>query len=367
MDVTIASIDTITVRIPLDIWAPPPVSANGVPRTHVEAVYVRVTTSNGIVGWGEAFGTTRQMVTAAYDYSIRRVAVGQSATDGKIIPKLERMMMSSGRSGPVASAIAGLDIALWDIRGKLEGVSVSTLLGGAKRKHLECYASLLQYYGDADHLKRNTTRALERGFKWVKLHERTAEAVAISRAAIGPSIPLMVDTNCAWDTQQSGIDAISAMKPSNPYWVEEPLYPPEDFETLANIRRATGVALGMGENATSWRDFGDMVRSGAADFVQPSIVKIGGMSGLSRAAAEVEKLGAECVPNGFYLGPGFLAIAHCMAAKEKTSPIERMFADFGFTPFGKNAPVENGDFVIPQGPGLGADPEPELLEKFRVQ
>ena len=67
MDVTIASIDTITVRIPLDIWAPPPVSANGVPRTHVEAVYVRVTTSNGIVGWGEAFGTTRQMVTAAYD------------------------------------------------------------------------------------------------------------------------------------------------------------------------------------------------------------------------------------------------------------------------------------------------------------
>jgi L-alanine-DL-glutamate epimerase-like enolase superfamily enzyme len=91
------------------------------------------------------------------------------------------MLLSLSRSGPLAHALAGLDIALWDIRGKLAGVPVSTLLGGAKRTYVECYASLLQYYGNPEHLKRNTARALERGYRQIKLHERTPEAVAAAR------------------------------------------------------------------------------------------------------------------------------------------------------------------------------------------
>src|SRR5262249_47507450 len=132
MDDTIAAIEPIALRIPLDIWAPPPMT-QGVPRTHVESLYVRVTTSRGIVGWGEAFGTGRPMVLAAFDHWVRRLAVGQSAADEELIPRLERMLLSLSRSGPLAHALAGLDMALWDIRGKLAGVPVSTLLGGAKR------------------------------------------------------------------------------------------------------------------------------------------------------------------------------------------------------------------------------------------
>ena len=196
MDETISAIDTITLRIPLDIWAPAPMS-QGVPRTHVESLYVRVTTSGGVVGWGESFGTARPMVVAAFDNWIRRLAVGQSVSDGKLIPRIERMLLSLSRSGPLAHALAGLDIALWDIRGKLTGVPVSTLLGGAKRTRVECYASLLQYAGNPEYIKRNTARALERGFRQIKLHERTPEAVAAAREATGPDIPLMVDTNCA--------------------------------------------------------------------------------------------------------------------------------------------------------------------------
>ena len=133
MDNTIAAIDTIALRIPLDIWAPAPMS-QGVPRTHVECLYVRVTTGSGLVGWGELFGTARPMVTAAFDHWIRRLAVGQSATDGTLVPRLERMLLSMSRAGPMLNALAGLDIALWDIRGKREGVPVSALLGGAKRR-----------------------------------------------------------------------------------------------------------------------------------------------------------------------------------------------------------------------------------------
>src|SRR6187431_845888 len=157
MDETISAIETITLRIPLDIWAPAPMS-QGVPRTHVESLYVRVTTSGGVVGWGESFGTARPMVIAAFDNWIKRLAIGQQVSDTDLIPRIERTVLSLSRSGPLAHALAGLDIALWDIRGKMAGISVSTLLGGAKRTRVECYASLLQYSGNSEHIKRNTAR-----------------------------------------------------------------------------------------------------------------------------------------------------------------------------------------------------------------
>ncbi|MBM4259859.1 MAG: mandelate racemase/muconate lactonizing enzyme family protein [Deltaproteobacteria bacterium] len=363
MDQTITSIEPIALRIPLDIWAPPPMS-QGTPRTHVEGLYVRVTTGGGVVGWGECFGTARPMVLAAFDSWIRRLAVGQSASDEQLIPRIERMLLSLSRSGPLAHALAGLDIALWDIRGKLAGVSVSTLLGGAKRKCVECYASLLQYSGNAEYIKRNTARALERGYRYIKLHEKTAPAVAAAREEIGPDIPLMVDTNCAW-TPAEAEAAVTAMAPYKPYWVEEPIYPPEDFESLARLRTSTGVPMGIGENSTSLREFRRMVTVGKADFIQPAMVKLG-ITHMAQVAAEVEQAGAILVPNAFYIGPAFLAALHCMAAKEKNSPLERMFADFGATPFAKTVPVINGGVEVPEGPGLGADPEDELIARFRV-
>lgn len=363
MDHTITAIDLIALRIPLDIWAPPPMS-QGAPRTHVESLYVRVTTSGGVIGWGESFGTGRPMVEAAFAHWIRRLVVGQSALDEDLLPRIERMLLSLSRSGPLAHALAGLDIALWDIRGKAAGVSVSTLLGGAKRTRVECYASLLQYYGKADYIKRNTARALERGYRQIKLHERTPEAVAAAREEIGPNIPLMVDTNCAW-TPAEAEAAVAAMVPYKPFWVEEPIYPPDDFESLAALRAATGVPMGIGENATSLRDFRRMVTIGKADYIQPSIVKLG-ITAMDKVAAEVEQAGAICVPNAFYLGPAFLAVLHCLAVKDKESPLERMFADFGATPFAQTVPVIDGGIEVPQGPGLGADPEGDLIAQFSV-
>jgi L-alanine-DL-glutamate epimerase-like enolase superfamily enzyme len=338
--------------------------SQGFPRTHVDSLYVRVETSRGVVGWGEAFGTARPMIVAAFDNWIRRLAVGQKVADEGLIPRIERMLLSLSRGGPMVHALSGLDIALWDIRGKLEGVSVSTLLGGAKRTHVECYASLMQYYGNSEYLKRNTTRALERGYRQIKLHERTPEAVAAARQVTGPDIPLMVDTNCAWSAADAEA-AVVAMGSSKPFWVEEPIYPPEDLEALAKLRKATGIPLAVGENAIALSDFRKMVAIGEADYIQPSVVKIG-ITGMSRVAAEVEQAGATCVPNAFYIGPGFLAALHCVAAKKKESPLERMFADFGGTPFAKTVPLINGGVEVPRGPGLGADPEDDLIAQFRT-
>jgi L-alanine-DL-glutamate epimerase-like enolase superfamily enzyme len=361
---TIATIDTIALRLPLDTWAPPPQFA-GKPRTHVDMLLVRVTTSGGVVGWGEAYGSSSPMIPVVFDSWIRHVAIGQDAADQGLTARLERLLHGFGRCGPVVHAISGLDIALWDIRGKLEGASVSKLLGGARRKRVETYASLLQYGGDVEHVKRNTARALERGYRHIKLHERTAEAVAAARSVTGPNIPIKVDTNCGW-TPAEAEKPVAAMKPSNPYWVEEPIWPPEDFESLAKLRNATGVPLAMGENATSPSDFRKMIAAGATDYVQPSIVKIGGITQLFRIATESEKAGVTCVPHAFFFGPGYLATLHCIAAKERDAPLERLFADVAFVTYAKSVPDVNGAVEVPDRPGLGADPEEDMLLKYRV-
>ena len=361
---TIATIDTIPVRIPLDTWAPPPQFA-GRPRTHVEMLLVRVGTNAGVVGWGESFGSNSPLIPAAFDAWIKHLAIGQDATDVDLTARIERLLHGLGRSGPVIHAISGLDIALWDIRGKLEGVPVSALLGGARRKRVEAYASLLQYGGAIEHVRRNVARALERGYRHIKLHERSADSVAAAREVAGPDIPIMVDTNCGWTPDQATA-AVAAMAPSKPFWVEEPIWPPEDFAALAALRRATGVPLAMGENASGVLDFRKMVAAGATDFVQPSVVKVGGLTNLWRVATEAEDAGVTCVPHAFFFGPGYLATLHALAAKERPAPLERLFADVGFIAYAKTVPVVDGAIDVPDRPGLGADPEHELIERFRA-
>jgi L-alanine-DL-glutamate epimerase-like enolase superfamily enzyme len=361
---SIASIDTLALRIPLDTWAPPPQFA-GRPRTHVDMLLVRVGTNGGLVGWGEAYGSSAPMIPTVFDTWLRHSVVGQDAADPDLTARLERLLHGFGRSGPVIHAISGLDIALWDIRGKLEGVPVAKLLGGARRKRVDAYASLLQYGGSLEHVRRNVGRALERGYRHIKLHERTADSVAAAREVAGPDIPIMVDTNCGWTPEQAAA-AVGAMAPFKPFWVEEPIWPPEDFVSLAALRRATGVPLAMGENASGVLDFRKMVAAGATDFVQPSVVKIGGLTNLWRIATEAEQAGVTCVPHAFFFGPGYLATLHALAAKERAAPLERLFADVGFTAYAKTVPVVDGAIDVPDRPGLGADPEQELIERFRA-
>ena len=262
-------------------------------------------------------------------------------------------------------AVSGLDIALWDLRGKLEGVSVSTLLGGCRRERIEAYASLLQYNGRTDDIRRVVARSLDAGYRQVKLHERTPEAVAAARAEMGSGLPLMVDTNCAWLPEEATA-AVAALAPSTPLWIEEPVWPPEDFEALAAVRKATGIPTATGENATGVLDFRKMIAADAVDYVQPSAIKIGGLTPLWAICRHAEAARVECVPHAPFFGPGFLATVHVLAAKERESALERLVCDLGVMPFARTVPVVGGFVEVPKGPGLGADPELELITRCRA-
>ncbi|MBA2961373.1 MULTISPECIES: mandelate racemase/muconate lactonizing enzyme family protein [Ramlibacter] len=355
----IASVACLQVRLPFDHGGPAPLFA-GKPRTTLDSAWIRVELANGLVGWGESYGADLDAMSSIFRNRVAPLAAGRDALDPALTATLDRTLHNMGRSGPVTHALSGLDIALWDLRGKLAGVPVYRLLGGARRTRIPAYASLLQYYGDTALVARNVEQSLAAGYGQIKLHEKTLDSVRAARAAMGPGVPLMLDTNCAWD-RQGAIAAVTAMREHDLHWVEEPVWPPEDVPSLRAVREATGVPTAVGENASSLFELLDLVRSRSADHVQPSALKSGGLTTLKAVSDACAGTPVRHSPQSAFFGPGFLATLHVLAAQEQEVAVERLFCGLGHVPYAHSVPFEGGAFHLNDQPGLGADPEPDLL------
>lgn len=365
MSTLIRSIDCLQLRLPFNHGAPAPLFA-GRPRTTLDSGLVRVELDNGLVGWGESYGAELDALSAIFRGRVAPLATGRDAADPALMASLERTLHNMGRSGPVLHALSGLDIAIWDLKAKIAGVPLHVLLGGARRTRLPAYASLLQYYGDAALVARNVERALAAGFEQVKLHEKTPEAVAAARGVMGPDMPLMVDANCAW-TADEAVEVVTRMAAFDLHWIEEPLWPPEDVEALRALRVRTGVPTAAGENASSVHELSLAARAQAIDYLQPSAIKSGGVTTLLRLSRECAGSVVHCAPQSAFFGPGLLATLHVLAAQEDEVHVERLFCDLGFTPYGDAVPCIDGTFQLTDRPGLGADPEPALLDSGFVR
>ncbi|MDM0058463.1 mandelate racemase/muconate lactonizing enzyme family protein [Variovorax fucosicus] len=355
----IASVTCIPMRLPFHHWREPPLFA-GRPRDKLDSALVRLETQDGTVAWGESYCVEPQALVAVFRELIAPLAIGKPADSSALLPGMQRTLHNLGRSGPVLHALAGLDIALWDLRAKRAAVPLYQLLGGKRRDKLRVYASLLQYYGDESLLAQVTSRALGEGYTEIKLHERTAEALGAVRRAAGPDVPIMVDTNCAWLPDEAG-SAIAAMLPHAPFWIEEPIWPPEDEQALAALKNHCQVPLAVGENASSALALQRMAENATVQYVQPSVIKLG-----LTAALEVSRAcrpgGAICAPQVAFFGPGFLASLHLMAAQQTEVTLERLYVELAHVPYGRTVPIENGWIEVPDRPGLGAEPESELAQ-----
>ena len=363
----ITRIEPILIALPYDHGAPKPLQGAGV-REAIDSLFVRVETDTGITGWGEAFSNAAGPITkVALETIVPRLAIGRDIDDiAALMTDLDRRMQSMTRNGPVAFALSGLDIALWDIAGKAAGVPVWKLLGGdGARSRIPAYASLMRLVTD-EHVTKVVSSALERGYRHIKLHEHTASAVAAARKACGPDIPLMVDVNCHWTTPEEALEAARSFAPYNPAWFEEPLYPPDDFEGLAAIRAAAGMPIAGGENMGCFLDIDDLIDGGAADIVQASIAKMGGITAMRRAVAYAEEKGAKLVPHSPYVGMGLIASLHVMAAMPDAVVAEHRNCDLEASPIGDWVRAEDGYLRVPDGPGLGVEPDLKVLERYRV-
>jgi L-alanine-DL-glutamate epimerase-like enolase superfamily enzyme len=334
----------------------------GVPRRAFDTLLVRVEAEDGLVGWGECFGlyeswpVVRQMLR----HLVGPGAVGLDALDpAGTAEAILRRFHGLGGSGPFLHAVSGLETALWDIRGKAAGLPLHRLLGGAGCDSLPSYASLPRY-GAPEVVARETEEALSRGFRAIKLHEIRAPDIRAAAACMGGAGDLMVDVNCAWSDE--GARAILSDLAEVPLaWVEEPLYPPDDYAALAALRRDSGRVIACGENAASILDFDRMAQ--AVDVVQPSVAKLGGLSAMLRVAEIAQRHGARFAPHSPYFGPALLATIHLLAAIAPETPVEAYFFDLDPGPFGEAVTPQAARFAVPRRPGLGCDPDPEMLAR----
>ncbi len=361
----ITSVETILLQVPYGIGGGPMAIA-GRPATKLTILLVRVETDGGFVGWGEAFGHGVAPATKqALDTLVAPVFIGRDPTDiADLMREAQQNLHLFGRNGPVMYALSGLDIALWDIAAKRAGLPLHQLLGGTRRTEIAAYASLLRY-GEEATLVANCRRALAQGYRFVKVHEVSPALAAAARSALGPDIPLMMDTNCPWSPGEARA-AARALRPLDLYWLEEPVWPPEDHRGLAAVR-AEGVPIAAGENACGGlQDFRRLCEAGAIDFAQPSVTKIGGITEVRKIVALAEAFGVRVAPHCAYFGPGYLASVHIAATLAEAVPLERLFMDLETSPFPPYTDAAGGKVPVPQSPGLGCDPSAELIDRYRT-
>ena len=163
-------------------------------------------------------------------------------------------------------------------------------------------------------------------------------------------------------------DAIAiarAFMPYNLYWLEEPVWPPDDYAALARARTA-GVPIAAGENAGTPVEIAQLIDVAKVDFVQPSVTKIGGVSEMQRLIALAAARGPTLAPHSPYFGPGLIATIHICASLPEPAFVERFYCDLEASPFGDQVNAADGYMTVPQGPGLGLDIDEAVIARYRV-
>jgi len=327
---------------------------------------VRVETDAGLTGWGEAFSySCRRAVVAAVNDMIAPLAIGHDAADiAGLHAMIQKRLHIFGRFGIAAFALSGLDIALWDLAGKAAGKPLHALLGGAKRKRLGCYASLLRY-ADQKLAARYCEQALGEGFGAIKLHEVSEPVIAAARAVVPRDTALLLDVNCEWSVE----DAIAVgkrLKPLGLGWFEEPVFPPEDGAGLREVGAACGIPIAAGENCCYATQFAALFEARAVQIAQPSVTKVGGITEFRRVAQLAAKHNVRLAPHSPYFGPGALATLHLVAALAPQERFEYFYLQADASLYGEALVPKKAELAVPQGPGLGVDPDQAVMRRYRA-
>jgi L-alanine-DL-glutamate epimerase-like enolase superfamily enzyme len=360
----IAKIETFALRIPFKPGSRSDAAAWGdkdLPAA--DSLLVKVTTDEGLEGWGEAFGfKATTSVRLAVDELIAPLCIGRDATQiAPLMLEVQKSLHVFGRNSPLIFGISAVDIALWDIAGKASNAPVYRLRGGGAAD-LACYGSLVRY-SDPSLVRANVRRAIDAGFRSLKLHEIALPAIRAAREE-APDAELMLDVNCAWTLNEARRRA-EELKQFRLKWLEEPVWPPENYDGLAQLRRTCGISIAAGENVSTLMDFERLMAAGAVDFVQPSPAKMGGITELCKVFPIAAMSNTAVMPHSFYDGPGLLAAIHATAALGSTDAmIEWRRFDLEAQLYGAVLAPQRGRIPVPQGPGLGIDPDPGVIRAY---
>lgn len=344
---------------------------------------VEVETTDGIVGWGECYGPSA--VAKAYiETQFGPRIIGRDAFDVEVIwEDLYNRIKDYGGKGMAASALSGIDIALWDIIGKATGRPIHKLIGGAHRSEVTCYATGL-YFIDMDRLVEEAVEEargyVDEGFTAVKMKiglgdpKLDIRRVAAVREAVGDTTRLMVDANHCMTVPQA-IRIGRELEALDIEWFEEPISP-EDIDGYVEVTRALDMAVAGGENEMTRWGFRDIVVRKAMDIIQPDVCAAGGISECRKIATLAAAHGVECVPHAWGSVIGVAATLHFLAALPDQPPSFRptppMFefeqCENPFRDLLSKEPIVQvrGKVQVPTGAGLGIEIERSVLERYRA-
>jgi L-alanine-DL-glutamate epimerase-like enolase superfamily enzyme len=359
----IRSLDVIPLQIPFEDGS----AGTGLMPTKwtkLDVALVRLETTDGQVGWGDGFAyACRRATVAAIEDMVAPQVVGREIDDiAAFNRELQQRLHLHGRYGITMFAISAVDIALWDLKAKQAGVPLGQFIGGIKRTSLPAYASLVRY-ADPKLVKSFTAKAVSEGYQTIKLHEIALDAIEAGREGAGADIKLVTDVNCNWSLEETHA-LMPHMQRLGLYWVEEPVFPPDDAETLGALQAQYGIAIASGENACTAVEFRRTAPK--IKYIQPSVIKVGGVTEFLAVCDVAAEHGAVVMPHAPYFGPGYWASVQLMAARENTEQFEHFYIK-PEAYLDADIPLpRDGRVLVPDKPGIGFEPNPELLERYRV-
>jgi len=376
----IKSVETFILRTKVE---KPFTSARGWWYKTKNAMLVKVTTDEGIEGWGEAYGPA-EMTKTAVDTLLAPLVVGSDPFETDVLwEKMYQRVIDYDPQGFGVAAISAIDIALWDIMGKALNRPVYELLGGAHRKTFRAYATGLYFSSEeGDFIGPALEEALsyqEQGFTGVKMKialppKQEIERVGRIREALDSSVELMVDANHGYNLSNALLLGREFEK-MGLAWFEEPVSP-HDLNAYADLRAKLSIPLAGGENAFTRYAFKEIIEKRAMDIIQPDVCCAGGLTESRKIAYLAEACGISVIPHVWGSAVGLHAALHLMAALPPMpatwKPVP-MWMEYEQTenPFRDHLveqPIthEKGYVTVPDRPGLGFDINPSVIERYRV-
>jgi len=328
-------------------------------------VLCRITTRDGIEGFGECLcgrAAMQQALVATIRDTIAPAYQGQAVDNRAMLNRdLRRRFASLGRSGTIVNALAAVDIALWDIAGKNKGQSLSTMIGGAGKQSIDVMASL-DRYGDMARVRTRVEDAVASGVAAVKVHEADLTVIEAARQAVDSKTPFIADLNNAHGLSDIRRDIVR-WQALNLFWLEDPVWPPEDMLSCPPLSRlpvALGADLGSAEQLELY------ARAPAVDFIQPDVCMIGGVSEMLKFLNADRRPELVVAPHTPFVGPAALASLHFVAALAEPAYFATIEATDALDMFGMGLQQWRPTINVPKAPGLGADPDPAFLARYKV-
>ena len=340
---------------------------------------VKAVADDGTYGWGEGYGPAT-VVKAGVEF-LAPLAAGEDPLHVEAIwSKMHLRALDYARRGVLVAAISAIDIALWDLRGKLLGQPVSALLGGRRREQVRVYATGL-YFTETDDqvgaLVEEAQRYVAQGYSAIKMKvglgvETDLRHVRAVRQAIGDEIELMVDANHAYSLSEA-LSFARQIEPLGISFFEEPLSP-EDYDGYRELRQRTSIPIAGGECEYLLAGFRQLLSMRCVDIAQPDICGAGGLTEVKRIAALASAFQTNIIPHSWGTGIAFAAGLHLVSTLDPLPGRLRMPAAMLEMDRSENALRDTltrpqfkqagGEVAVPAAPGLGVDVDPECLARY---